>query len=256
MKRGDFSDEILMAYADGELDADTRLALDAAMADDEELAGRVAMFADTRRIAKEAFAPMLKEPVPQALEDRVRAMLAAAPSNAATESNVVEFRKPASPAGPAPRQRWHLPLAASIALVAGLTGGYLIGQPQQSAPSGVRIAMLDNMAIAAALGSVPAGESRPIESAGQFKAIASFRDGGGQLCREFEFDAVQGSALVAVACNASGSWEVRFAVATAQADNGYAPASSLEALEAYLGATGAGEPMAAADEAAALKALR
>jgi hypothetical protein len=60
---------------------------------------------------------------------------------------------------------------------------------------------------------------------------------------------------VAVACHGGGAWDVPFTVAAGQADGGYAPASSLEALDAYLAAVGAGPPLEPAAEREALSAV-
>ncbi len=247
-----------MAYADGELDAKTRAAVEMAVAEDETLAERVALFADTRRAAKGAMDAYLKEPVPAALEQRVKAMLTASAGGASADAGkIVAFKPRHAQTAPtsAPRRLWELPLAASIALIAGLAGGYFAAQTPPEAGGSVRIAALGQSEIASALATVPAGNTREIEGGGTFKAIASFRDSSGVLCREFEYDEPQGSALVAVACHDNAAWDVRFSVATNQTSEGYAPASSLDALETYLGAIGAGTPLSIEDERKALEAL-
>jgi surface antigen len=90
-----------------------------------------------------------------------------------------------------------------------------------------------------------------------FAAIATFRDGSDQLCREFEYGRDGGDTVVAVACHADETWSVRFAVATAAAGGtGYVPASSLDALDGWLAAVEAGAPLSNDEEAAALADLR
>ena len=69
------SDELLMAYADGELTAAQAAEVERAMALDEALAERAALFADSRAAAKRAFAPA--PAVSADLEGRIRAMAAA-----------------------------------------------------------------------------------------------------------------------------------------------------------------------------------
>ena len=49
MTREDFDDETLMAFADGELDEATSAQLETALAADDGLAARLAVFLDTRR---------------------------------------------------------------------------------------------------------------------------------------------------------------------------------------------------------------
>ena len=61
--------------------------------------------------------------------------------------------------------------------------------------------------------------------------------------------------MIAVACNAAGEWLISFAVSAPGDAGGYAPASSTEALDAYLSAIEAGEPLSAEEEAAALAGL-
>jgi hypothetical protein len=118
----------------------------------------------------------------------------------------------------------------------------------------VHLAVLDRPDVAAALSQLASGDSRELPGAGRLTAIASFRDQAGSFCREVEHDALSGDTLVAVACRDGGRWAVRLAVAAGPAE-GFAPASSLETLDAWLAATGAGAPLAAADEAAALAGL-
>ena len=59
-----FSDEILMAYADGELDEATRRAVEEAMRKDAALARRVAQHKAMRNDVFAAYAPVAEEAVP------------------------------------------------------------------------------------------------------------------------------------------------------------------------------------------------
>ncbi len=61
------SDEQLMAYVDGELDADARAQIEAAMVSDAELARRVARQQRLREKLRAAFDEVLREPVPDRL---------------------------------------------------------------------------------------------------------------------------------------------------------------------------------------------
>src|SRR5207253_696626 len=60
-----YSEETLMAYADGELDPAARAALEAAMAADPGLAQRVARHQALRARLRAALDPVLDEPLPQ-----------------------------------------------------------------------------------------------------------------------------------------------------------------------------------------------
>lgn len=244
-------DETLMAYADGALDADTARAVERAMAADEALAARVAAFADTRAAVKAAHA--VPPAVPDALAARVRAMAEADAQRRAAPSGatVVDLaaRRRAAPA-------LQLALAASLALAVGGLSGWLLAT-DRSAPGGAGFAGLDDPGLAEALSTLPSGERAALPGGAELAAIATFRDGEGTLCREFEYDRGPVSTVVAVACRGEASWDLRLAVtAPAAEDGGYAPASSLDTVEAFLSATGAGAPMSAAEERAALDAGR
>jgi len=72
----DFSDETLMAYADGALDAETARRVAEAAARDAAVARRIALFRDTGALLAQARAARAAPPVPGALMARARAALA------------------------------------------------------------------------------------------------------------------------------------------------------------------------------------
>lgn len=254
MQNSGFDDEELMAYADGELDEDRAMALDQALVEDEALAERLAVFLDTRSIAKEAWAPALKEPVPDHLIQRVRD-LAAAEAQAQPDETVIAFPPPRAPQAQAPL--WRMPLAASVALAVGLGAGLMLAPNTDGAPGGIEIARLADPQIIAALDTVPSGDDLVLASGARVAPIATYFDGRQALCREFEFDRADGITIVSVACQSDGQWDVQLAIAAAPADDtGYAPASSLDALNAYLTASDAGAPLSLEAEAEALSGLR
>jgi len=253
-----FSDETLMAYADGELDSHQRKAVENAMRSDAGIRARVDMFVETRRQAADALAPALREPVPDELMARVAAMVedhSGEPES--DDSTIVPFARPEKTAARPAAPGWALPLAASITLVIGAAAGYLAGMTGGTSPGTFQTALQVEPLVVEALNTVASGDETTLEGTGErFRAIASYRDPDGTLCREFEVDGSNGSTVVAVACNPGSTWDVQFTVVAGQTDAGYAPASSLESLEAYLAAVDAGEPLTAADEAAALTGLQ
>ncbi|MCR9137328.1 MAG: anti-sigma factor [Alphaproteobacteria bacterium] len=263
MSDSNFDDETLMAFADGELDEETRLAVERAMETDDTLVDRVAVFARTGVLSKQAIGPLSAEPVPEALLADVKAMVEesarAEAENATQDENVIQLA--ATPRTPwqASSSRWALPLAASVAVViGGLAGFYLANMPGDGAPDGLRIAQFDQPGLIDALRTVPSGSDITLSRTGdRMRLIATFRDSEDALCREFEVDRSDRSTFVSVACRMDDTWEVRFAVAAASgSSDGYAPASSLESLDAYLSAIGAGQPLSEADEKTALTALQ
>jgi anti-sigma factor RsiW len=256
MTRATFDDETLMAFADGELDPAASEALLEAMAEDEALAERVAFMADTRRLAKAALAPALAEPVPAALEAKVRALLAA------TDKAGAGAARAAPPAANDNAwRRWRdMAAAACVALAVGAGLGWQAGGSVAGPDAGpTPFASLARADLAPALASLPSGTEQALADGARLRVIATFRPASDEVCREFELDGPDGGAVVSVACrNATGGgqdgggWDVRFAVASAQTGEGFAPASSLETLGAYLEQIGAGMPMDAAAEREAL----
>ena len=72
-----FSDEMLMRFADGELDPATAARIEQAMETDDGLVARVAAFIETRAQAQAALKPLLDEPVPEKLVAAVERMIEA-----------------------------------------------------------------------------------------------------------------------------------------------------------------------------------
>jgi hypothetical protein len=67
-----YSDEVLMAYVDGELDGKLRIELDQAIATEPELAARVRAYEALRGQVRAGFEPILEEVVPDRLLRAVR----------------------------------------------------------------------------------------------------------------------------------------------------------------------------------------
>jgi len=253
-----FDDENLMAFADGEVDPETHAAIERAMKNDSEFAARVKRFSNSRAQAKAALGPLLDEPVPDDLLARINAMVdEQAGTTGSVAPDVIRF-KPKTPMLAAFTSSYvALPLAASIMLFAGGIAGYFIGQSTPQATNNVQMISLDRQDIALALNSIASGKEISIGDQGdRFRAIATFTDVDETLCREFEVDQADSASIVAVACRAGSSWKIQFTVVAGQNSSGYAPASSLQTLDAYLAAIGADEPLSAEAEEVAIKSLR
>jgi len=227
------TDEMLMAFVDGETDAATAAAIERALAADPGLAARAERFRASRALMREAFGDVRREPVPPVLVE------------AATGGgeNILAF--------PSRRtMRFALPLAASVALVFGIAG-YLAGQAGNSAGD-----PLGRGAIAQALAGTKSGESRAVALPGgeaQFRTLATYRVEGG-LCRTFELAGAT-VALSGVGCDRGAGWNLDVAVTQAAGGDGlYAPASeaALGSIDAYLDALEASAALTAAEEEAEL----
>lgn len=255
MTTHEFTDETLMAFADGELDDDAMARVEAAIDDDPALAERIALFMESRELAESVFERQLSQPVPPALQAAVERMIAAP----AAPSTVMPFqRKRSAPVAANENRRgfarYAMAAAASVAIVAAGLAGYMAGQG--SAPAGsAQVALIDVPGLGDALLTTASGETTDIAGAGTLTAVSTFTDGADRVCREFELASEQ--AFVGVACRTSDDWQLAFAMGTGSPDGaGYQPASSLDTLDAYLTGIEAGAPLSLEDEAAALAALR
>lgn len=238
MSQTDFSDETLMAFADGELDPATAEAIALRRAADPALAERIRVFEDSARLARQAFDHIAQEPVPLRLLAATR------------------------PAGPSWRQprasRPLMALAASVVLAVGLGAGYLVARLHSvEAPGGLAgFVSCSGVGLSAALETAGSGQRRT-EGDCTIVPVASYRIDSGAVCRAFQAFAgadAGRSAIAGMACRGDGGdWSTRVAIdltAGPGASGGYAPASGpaggLAALQAALGLKAA--PLSAADE--------
>lgn len=251
-----FSDETLMAYADGELDEATSAKLESALKKDKALVEQLAIFTKTRDMLSNLADASPPKPISDDMMARIRETMdeARAEQQDDANDNVVAFRT--HRAAPS-LHRKSLAIAASLALTLGLGAGYFAAKlgntPETSTP--IRIALFENSKIPKALSVVPAGE-QTATPAGQIKLIASFRNNLDEFCREFELNTSKSSKIISVACHDGQQWDMRFAIASAVHDEtSYVTASSLETLNAYLKMVGAGDVLSPVDEMRALKEL-
>ncbi|MCR5870630.1 MULTISPECIES: anti-sigma factor family protein [unclassified Sphingomonas] len=224
--------EMLMAYADGELDPLAAKRVERAIAADPALAQQVEAHRALITSLRTAFAPVADAPPPHS----VVAMLA-------ESARVVPLARPST----ARRERpiWMGAVAAS--LVAGLFGGALLmprgGEAGIAFEQGQAIARGD---LARALDTQLASSQA---SDGPVRIGVSFRDKGGTLCRSFERAGSGG-----IACAADKNWRIeRLYGGSAQAQTDYRQAGSASAaIMRDAQEMMAGEPLDAEAERAAL----
>lgn len=226
--------EMLMAYADGELDPLNMKRVEKAMAADPAIAAQVERHRALAASLQSAFAPLEAAPVPPA----IAAMLA-------QSARVTPMRAPSAPMR---RERpiWMGAIAAS--LVAGLLAGPFV-LPQ----GGSDIAIENGQPVAR--GEVArALDTQLASTQGSGAAVrigVTFRDGDNRLCRTFERGATGG-----IACANGGQWQLqRLYGGIAQQGTAYRQAASpAAAMMADAQAMMRGAPLDAQGEAAALKA--
>ena len=236
-----FSDETLMAFADGELPAAEALRVRTAALTDAQLAARIAGFSATGRGLGAVFSDTLHEPVP----DRLLQLLDG-PATAVPTATVQPLR-PRATAWVS--RRAPLALAASLALVLGLG---LMLRPAVDTPAPLAFAGLpaDAARIAEVLNTIPSGEPVEVASADQRHELlptATLRTADGRYCRAFSStDLASGETLQARACRESdGRWAVQMAAAPAATDAG-ADASGFR--PAGMAASDTDRPLSRADE--------
>ncbi len=214
-----WSDEDLMAYADGESSAEAHAQLTAALAADAALRGRVDALAAQRRRVAAAFEDVLDEPVPDRLAALLQAPAAAPP---VVDLGAERARRGAPAVRPARELSWvHWGgMAASLAL--GVALGLNMGS---------RVTDRDAL-VTEVGGQVVAGArlervlSRQGGAEGTVAGLAvplSFQARDGRYCRVFRTDRVAG-----LACRAGDHWTLQTTVAAeaGSADGGMRQAAS------------------------------
>jgi hypothetical protein len=233
-----FSDEDLMAFADGELDEIKRKQIEDAINRDPEIARRVASHRDLKNAVHKSFEPVLEQPVPDRLITAARAAAKSAPRE--SKSNVVPLRGRGAPAHQRPR--WFA-LAASFILgaLALQLVTYLRNKPETDAQ------IIGSGALQRALSTQLASDqtNSPVQIG------ITFLSKSGEYCRTFRLQELGG-----LACNETGSWKlmVMARLANTSAGNaGYRPAGSdtPPAIIQAVNDTVSGEPLDSKTEAEA-----
>ncbi|MCF3974276.1 anti-sigma factor family protein [Paracoccus salsus] len=236
-------DETLMALADGELEHGMAERVRAAIAADPALQARLRVFVETRRALRETAAQSGPAPGDDALIARIRA------ASMATQPATAPGTAPTLQPGPAtvrhPANLVRRPLAglaaALLTVVIGLVWWWPAGGPDAAIPASQ----------IAALQELMSGETRDLPDGSRLTMIASYRTGGGALCREYETHA--GTRMtVMVACRNDDGWTRHFATDITASEDYIPAAGEIEALDAFLAQTAAGAPLGPAQEVEAL----
>ena len=240
------SDEILMAFADGELEEPSAAAVAKAMAEDPAVAKRIMDFQQSRRLTRSAFSAVLMPDVPPQLRAAVSAQVKAYEPTGRTSADP-DSKPPRSERLTRRPEFVQWALAASIAAI-GLALGYVAGS--WGAPeAGGLMAQLESPVVHRELSRTPSGDDVELP-VGRLRVISTYRLADGSLCREFRLQS-SGQTAEAVACR-NGGWSTTFAMAGAANDTTYTPSGGGDPMAAYLQDINAGEPLVGETEARAL----
>ena len=191
------SDEILMAYADGEVDEATRKVVEAALRDDPDVAARVARHRALRAAVSSAFSSVIEEPIPE------RLLAAARQSQSTRRDNVVSLVHARGAKTPVRPPSWRpYALAASVLLGVGI-GYALWHDPTSLLTAGANGGWVARAALSRALSEQLASD-HPAASVAVIGL--SYRTKSGEYCRTFSLtrDASSG-----VACREGEAWQVK-----------------------------------------------
>ncbi|WP_116807786.1 anti-sigma factor family protein [Steroidobacter cummioxidans] len=192
-----FPDEVLMAYADDEVDADLRRQIEAAMALDPSIAERVAQHRRLRLDLGAAFDGVLDERIP----DRLLDATASSPARPATVTDLNAVRTAKERAAHPRRWSWVEWTSIAASLVIGILAGRTAVQPASSALFATNAGgIIARGELAAAL-TDQVGEA---DKDAKVRIGLAFRATSGEYCRTFVTTSTAG-----FACREPNAWQVR-----------------------------------------------
>ncbi len=236
-----FSDEVLMAYADGELDPVQRAEVESAMASDPDVRRAIDRHRALALRVKAAYQGVLEEPLPAKLASLAGKPVAAPVIGLRAEREARRAQK-------AETALWRMPQWAAMA--ASLALGVMVGLFVLRGPSAP---FEETAAGLMARGELDQALTRQLAAnvgTGGPQVGISFRDHGGQYCRTFHVQ--QGTPLAGLACRSGEEWRVHVLAAAPSRAGGMRTAAAmpmavLQAVDAAI----EGEPLDAAAETAA-----
>lgn len=252
------TDEMLVAYVDGELSAEDAAEIERALRTDQNVREAVKIFRDSADWSRRAFDDVLREPIPEPL---IRAATGQGNAGQSEEAPAVMATGTRSAVGLA-----GLAIAASVALAIGVGGGFglsnIVG-PGDPGPGRLLLvgAVDDGSALHAALESTTSGTMTPIADAGDVMPLTTFVEHDGRYCREFQAtfaDPGGPKGAFGIACRRpAGSWQVEAVVAApdtarTHTDQFVAASGAADPVQPLIEAMSDSGPISSGDEAAAL----
>jgi len=259
-------DELLMAYADGELTPPEAKALDALLSQDSALRDRLTPFIETRIRLSTVFEHTLHEPVPDRLIAAIsRAAIAeqARRREPSLGERILEMlRTFAETVLPDGRLTPALAGSAAALLVFGMATGWLVGRIDGSSLIDVTgSGLVASGTLADVLESKPSGLMSDADwKSASVVPVLSFRDQNNSFCREYRIlRRDDGPDSAGLACRApDGTWRVALHVETPkqpQTDGTYqtATAANVPAVDTLIEETISGDAFGKDDETELLK---
>lgn len=196
-----FSDETLMAYADGELDADTRRQIETAMASDPTLAERIDKHRALRMNLGAAFGSVLDEPVPSRLLDAANSTPAKTRSTNVTDLNAARAARLGGSNKTSSSWSWPQWTAIAASLLIGVLAGRSDLRNKQSDMFATSMdGVLATGVLSGALDDQLSG-SAPRDT---IRIGLTFTAKDGSYCRSFTTGTGAG-----FACHENGQWRIR-----------------------------------------------
>lgn len=247
------SDKTLSAFLDGELPEAEMQLVETALSTDSDLAERLAQFANADETLKAAFGSIVDEPIP----DNILAMIDEHDTAQADADNVVAFKTPNTQRI---ASRWALPMAASLALVLGLTVGRGLGPtPEISNTDYAQLTgtIAPGNPIYDALENSPSSQSISLDGSDiTINPVLTFKTADGSYCREFKAESTS-SAMSGVACRGSETWDIILANRTEVSNQttGYQTASGNDGayINDLIDTMISGDPLGADEEQAVME---
>ena len=212
---GPFTDAQLVAFLDGTLEDEALLdAIEAAINADPALAERVEALAEADaadQAVRDAFAPVLGAAVPDHFT-RIVAAPAAEIVDLAAARTARSLPTPANDTAGSWRWPQFGAMAASLVLGVMIGGPLLTGGGDDAGGGALVLAAVEGpttpAVVAAMLDTAPSGQAVDLASLGTGEVVLTFRNGDGQLCRQFVVEGA-GTTSDALACAAAdGGWQV------------------------------------------------
>lgn len=194
------TDEMLIAFADGELGPAQREEVMRAVAADPELARKLVAHQRLRETLSGHFAPIAEQPVPERLKALIERREDGADEVKVISLAEVRARRKEQNGG---TRRW-LPAWGNMAAIAAtLVLGLAVGQTLDRNAGPVAVtdgAMLAQGRLATTLDARLASAA---QDGDEMRIGLTFRSKGGEICRTFEGEAMSG-----LACRQGGNWRV------------------------------------------------